>query len=413
MLIADETPRRFTRSFRVLTLLLLGFTFVVRLDAAEPLATQRERMVEEAVAAEGVTNRQILEVMRRVPRHEFIPRRVREFAYVDEALPISEGQTISPPSVVALMTQALDPQPEDRVLEIGTGSGYQAAVLSSLVREVYTIEIVKPLARRAADTLKRLRYRNVHVLVGDGAKGAPDQAPFDKILVTCSPEKVPPALVAQLKEGGRMVIPLGERYTQTLYLFTKQGGKLVPHALDPAVFVPMMGEAEAGRTLQPDPLTPHLINGGFEELAPGNRRPAAWYHQRQLQIETSTNAPAGQRFVTFRNRSPGRQANASQAFAIDGKQVGALALSCWVRASDIQNARGPHELGALVVTFSGKDRVILEATSVGRWSGTFGWRKWQTRIQVPPAACEAILAIGLFGATGAISFDDVAVEPAR
>jgi len=395
------------------TIIVAGLALLVRLQAAEPFAAQRDRMVEEAVAAEGVTNRQVLEVMRRTPRHEFIPSRVREFAYVDEALPIGEGQTISPPSVVGLMTQALDPQPEDRVLEIGTGSGYQAAVLSPLVREVYTIEIVKPLARRAAETLKRLEYKNVHVLTGDGAKGAPDHAPFDKVLATCSPEKVPPPLIAQLKEGGRLVIPLGERYTQTLYLFTKHAGQLVPDALGPIVFVPMTGEAEANRSVQSDPLHPRLANGGFEEVTPGKPRPAVWYHQRQLQLETATDAPEGKHFVTFRNSSPGRPANASQAFAIDGRQVGTLILSCYVRGTEIQDGRGEHELGAVVVTFSGKGHAVLDAIAVGNWRGTFAWTKWQTRIRVPPEASQAILSIGLFGTTGAISFDAVTVEPAH
>ena len=147
------------------------------------------------------------------------------------ALPIGEGQTISPPFIVAYMTEALDPQPSDNVLEIGTGSGYQAAVLAKLVRDVYTIEIVDPLGHKAAKTLERLHYDNVHVKVGDGYQGWPEHAPFDKIIVTCSPEKAPPALVEQLKEGGRMVIPVGERYQQTLYLMKKIDGKMVSEKL--------------------------------------------------------------------------------------------------------------------------------------------------------------------------------------
>ena len=137
------------------------------------------------------------------------------------ALPIGEQQTISPPFIVAYMTQEIDPQPTDRVLEIGTGSGYQAAMLSPLVKEVYTIEIVEPLGKRAARTLKRLGYKNVFAKVGDGYLGWPEAAPFDKIIVTCSPEKVPQPLVDQLKDGGLMIVPVGERYQQNLYLFRK------------------------------------------------------------------------------------------------------------------------------------------------------------------------------------------------
>src|SRR5262245_45958760 len=193
-----------------------------------PLASE---MVDKEIVAAGVKNERVVRAMRDTPRHEFVRPDERGRAYLDMALPIGSGQTISPPFVVASMTEAIDPQPGDRVLEIGTGSGYQAAVLSPLVTDVYTIEIVEPLARRATQTLKRLKYKNVHTRAGDGYKGWPEAAPFDKIIVTCSPEKVPQPLVEQLRDGGLMVIPVGERYQQTLYLMRKADGKLKSEAL--------------------------------------------------------------------------------------------------------------------------------------------------------------------------------------
>ncbi|MCE9528994.1 MAG: protein-L-isoaspartate(D-aspartate) O-methyltransferase, partial [Planctomycetales bacterium] len=176
-------------------------------------------------------------------------------------MPIGDKQTISSPFIVSYMTQSLDPKPTDKVLEIGTGSGYQAAVLSHLVKEVYSIEIVEALGRKAAVVLKKLRYDNVHTKVGDGFLGWKEHAPFDKIIVTCSPEKVPDPLVEQLKEGGLMVVPVGKRYEQTLYLFRKKDGKLESEALLPTLFVPMTGKAEENRKEKPDPLNPSLANG--------------------------------------------------------------------------------------------------------------------------------------------------------
>src|SRR5262245_29780008 len=206
-------------------------------------ADARHKMVDEMIAAEGVKNEKVLESMRSTPRHQFVKPSLKNLAYTDQALDIGFKQTISPPFIVAYMTEVLDPQPTEKVLEIGTGSGYQAAILSPLVQEVYSIEIVEPLGKRAAETLKRLKYKNVFTKIGDGYKGWPEHAPFDKIIVTCSPENVPQALVDQLREGGALIVPLGERYQQTLYRMKKQNGKLVSEALLPMLFVPMTGSA--------------------------------------------------------------------------------------------------------------------------------------------------------------------------
>ena len=204
----------------------------------------RQEMVKDQLAAPGrdIRDSRVLRAMGTVPRHEFVPEAVRGWAYRDQPLPIGYGQTISQPYIVAFMTEQLKPKQTDRVLEIGTGSGYQAAVLSKLVAEVYTIEIVEPLAQRAEADLKRLGFGNVKVRAGDGYAGWPEAAPFDAIIVTCAPDHVPQPLVDQLKEGGKMVIPVGRSENQSLYLLTNKGGKVERNAVLPVRFVPMTGE---------------------------------------------------------------------------------------------------------------------------------------------------------------------------
>jgi len=218
-------------------------------DAMEDpsFAQARERMVREQIEARGVTNETVLEAMRAVPRHLLVPPRLRHRAYEDRPLPIGHDQTISQPYIVAFMTEILDPQPGDRVLEIGTGSGYQAAVLAEIVEAVYSIEIVEPLAEQAARDLASIGYPNLHLRTGDGYLGWPEEAPFDAIIVTCAPEAVPQPLVEQLKEGGRMIIPVGGE-TQELYLLEKRDGAVEERAVLPVRFVPMTGRAGGTRT---------------------------------------------------------------------------------------------------------------------------------------------------------------------
>ena len=202
-------------------------------------------MIREQLVGAGrnITNARVLAVMEKVPRHEFVPEQQRNRAYEDRALPIGYDQTISQPYIVAFMTEQLDPQPTDRVLEIGTGSGYQAAVFAQLVAEVYTIEIIEPLAQRAEADLKRLGYTNIRVRAGDGCQGWPEAAPFDAIIVTCAPEQVPPPLVEQLRDGGRMIIPVGPIGDQELVLLCKRGEQLEQRAVLSVRFVPMTGGA--------------------------------------------------------------------------------------------------------------------------------------------------------------------------
>jgi protein-L-isoaspartate(D-aspartate) O-methyltransferase len=208
-------------------------------------ARQRQQMVQEQIRARGVTVPRVLAAMQEVPRHLFVPESERAQAYEDHPLPIGAGQTISQPYIVALMTALLDLKPQARVLEIGTGSGYQAAVLSRLAGEVYTVEIVPQLAERARDTLTRLGYGNVHVRVGDGYRGWPEAAPFDGILLTAAPSAVPPPLLAQLKPGGRLVLPIGG-FDQDLVVMTKRAdGSIQQDKVLPVRFVPMTGEAQS------------------------------------------------------------------------------------------------------------------------------------------------------------------------
>ncbi|MBE0433597.1 protein-L-isoaspartate(D-aspartate) O-methyltransferase [candidate division WOR-3 bacterium] len=200
-------------------------------------------MVRSQIEARGIADERVIDAMLKVERHRFVPKALEKLAYQDHPLPIGEGQTISQPYIVALMTDRLALRPTDRVLEIGTGSGYQAAILSLIVDEVYTIEIVEPLADSSAALLDRLGYKNVHVRHGDGFLGWPETAPFDAIIVTCAPPTVPEPLIAQLAEDGRLIVPLGDDF-QVLTLYRKSAGVLTQEEIAPVLFVPMKGLIE-------------------------------------------------------------------------------------------------------------------------------------------------------------------------
>jgi protein-L-isoaspartate(D-aspartate) O-methyltransferase len=203
----------------------------------------RSQMVDEQIAPRGIDDPAILAAMRKVPRHKFVPNDMINFAYEDHALPIGYGQTISQPFIVALMTQTIDPKPGQRVLEIGTGSGYQAAILAELGVEVYTIEIIPELATQATQRLTDLGYTNIHTLTADGYFGWQEFAPFDAIVVTAAPDHLPQPLANQLVEGGRLVIPIGPvGFLQSLWLFEKQAGELEATNLGGVSFVPLTGE---------------------------------------------------------------------------------------------------------------------------------------------------------------------------
>jgi protein-L-isoaspartate(D-aspartate) O-methyltransferase len=209
--------------------------------AGDEWTAERERMVDQQLGSRGIKDARVLDAMRSIPRHLFVPEPQRTLAYGDHPLPIGYSQTISQPYIVAFMSQALDVSSEHKVLEIGTGSGYQAAVLGKLARAVYTIEIIEPLAVRSRETLKTLGFGNVHVRAGNGYLGWPEEAPFDRIMVTAAPDEVPPALVKQLKIGGRMAIPVGVE-NQELRILRRTATGLETLETLPVRFVPMTGK---------------------------------------------------------------------------------------------------------------------------------------------------------------------------
>jgi len=389
--------------------------------ANDAFAKLREQMVRDRIESAGVKNPSVLRAMRATPRHEFVPSAVRDKAYFDMALPIGDSQTISSPFIVAWMTEVIDPQPTDKVLEIGTGSGYQAAVLSPLVKDVYTIEIVRPLGEQATEVLKDLDYKNVHVRVGDGFLGWPDEAPFDKIIVTCSPESIPQPLVDQLCEGGSMIIPVGERYQQTLYLLTKTGGVLERTALQPTLFVPMTGQAETTRKLKPDAANPTVVNGDFESVATsdsGKPQPLppdtviGWYYGRQVSAPRG-DAFKGTGFARFQNKTPDLSSHLLQGFPVDGREVTSIRLSGAVRTDDVKIGGQSDSLPAIIISLYDDQRRDVGVFVVGPFRGTKGWKTHSRLIRIPPQAREAIVRIGLFGATGTADFDAISIEATR
>ncbi len=235
--------------YSIVILSLFLFMNISSLNAFDPYETKRKVMIDRDIKGRGIKDISVINTMAKIPRHLFVAEKLKDKAYEDHPLPIGEGQTISQPYVVALMTEAIKLKPTDRVLEIGTGSGYQAAVLAEIAKEVYTIEIRKSLADMATQRLKDLGYTNVKVRCSDGYFGWEEYAPFDAIMVTAAANHIPPPLIKQLKKGGRLILPLGSTfYYQTLTLVTKnKDGTLRVEQMGPVAFVPMIGEINKKR----------------------------------------------------------------------------------------------------------------------------------------------------------------------
>ena len=372
-------------------------------------AEERAAMVEEVVVTEGITDERVIAALRTVPREAFVRPVDRRRAYVDAALPIGRGQTISPPFIVAYMTETLAVEPGMKVLEIGTGSGYQAAVLGEVGAEVYSIEIVKSLGEKAGRLLDRLGYDDVTTKVGDGYLGWPEHAPFDRIIVTCSPESVPRPLIDQLAEGGKLLVPLGERFQQTFHLFTKRDGELTAEELVPTFFVPMTGRSEDRREVQPDGLRPRVANASFEEDDDGDGRADGWHYQRQTLLmpdahdpdaygaEPPGEAPAGERFLRIAARDPDRLAQLLQGLPIDGRRVGRIGLAMRVRGKNLTPPGDGRPTAGAAVHFYDAKRRELPGMVIGPWSGSFDWDERGRRIPVPAAATEMIVRVFVLG----------------
>jgi len=408
------TANTIARMRRVLPVAVFCAAFMaatVTQSADGEYSAARNRLIDQAVAAEGITNEAVLQAMRKVPRHEFVPPGLRFRAYRDEALAIGSSQTISPPYIVAFMTETLDPQPNDRVLEVGTGSGYQAAVLAEIVEEVYSVEIVRSLAKSAERRLKKLNYDNVHVKAGDGYQGWPEHAPFDRIIVTCSPETVPEPLIEQLKDGGTMIIPIGERYQQSFYLFRKVGGDLQHERLTSTLFVPMTGESEERRRIQPDANNPQLTNGGFEADENNDGKADGWHYQRRSEL-VSGSPVQGDSYIEFRSENDGELAQALQGLALNGRTIGSIDVSLWAQVQDVKRGSRGERAGVIVHFYDGR-RVEIGARPIALWDDDMSWKQVRRRIAVPAKARELILRIGLNGATGSLAIDGVRLVTRR
>jgi len=382
-------------------------------NTKESFEIQRERLINNVLIPGGIKDPRVLKSVGATPRHEFVPKKYISQAYQDIAIPIGESQTISSPFIVSLMTESLDPQPTDKVLEIGTGSGYQAAILSPLVKDVYTIEIVQELGERTMQFMADMHYSNVHCLIGDGFKGWKENAPFDKIIVTCSPEKVPEPLVEQLREGGLMIIPEGERYQQMLYLMRKVDGKLEKVALRPTLFVPMTGTAEENRQVAPDPKNPKLLNGSFEEPLIQQFHIPGWYYQFGCVVVSDPDSPKGSKATEFQSNDPALPSMLLQGLALDGTVVKKIKLGGWMAGEDVKVGSNSERSPSIAIQYFDENRNRIGYNYVGGLKGSWKWRREEKIFQVPTATREAIVSVGLFGAEGTARFDDISIEAVK
>lgn len=405
------TQRKQALSVVALFMVLVNAS-IVSGQARDRFAAARRKMVTDVIEAEGVKNPLVLDAMATVPRHEFVGGGLRARAYEDVALPIGSQQTISSPFIVAYMTETLDPQPGDKVLEIGTGSGYQAAVLAAIVDQVYSIEIVNTLAKSAAKRLEKLGFENVTVKNGDGYLGWEEHAPFDRIIVTCSPESVPQPLIDQLREGGTMVVPIGERYQQSFYLFSKVDGKLKEKKLVPTLFVPMTGTSEDQRRVQPNSNNPYIVNGDFELDDNEDGRADGWHYQRQTEM-CLEKPMRGSVCLRFSNTTAGDLSQALQGSGVNGRNIAALKCAVWARTDGVAPGPAKQDFAGVIFHFYDSVRREVGSTVVARWRGTENWQQVRRTVAVPANAREMVIRIGLNGGTGTLDLDAFQIAPVR
>ncbi len=384
---------------------------IVRQELAD-FRIERDQLVERVLIPGGVRDPRAVEAIRHTPRHTFVPDGLRDQAYLDKALPIGEAQTISSPYIVAVMTEALQPDEEDSVLEIGTGSGYQAAVLSPLVKHVYTIEIVEPIGLETEKFLQGLGYTNIHTRIGDGYLGWAEHAPYQKIIVTCSPEEVPTPLVEQLAEGGLMVIPVGKRYQQLLHVFRKVNGKLVSESTRPTLFVPMTGQAEEERE-DKEPRGPELVNGDFEAAMVDGKFIPGWYYDFNAKLVRDKDSPAGSQVVEFSSQNGELPSSLIQGFRLDGRITPTIQLRGAVSTENVVGGAERWQVPIIQLRLLDENREELGTYWLGPYVGTRRWKMDQQVFRVHPRSREALIQIGLFGATGTIRFDGISVEAKR
>ncbi len=285
-------------------------------------------------------------------------------------------------------------------------------MLSPLVKDVYSIEIVKELGEKATKVLHRLGYKNVHTKIGDGYQGWAEHAPVRQDHRHCSPENVPQPLIDQLTDGGLMIIPVGERYQQTLMRMRKKGDALEKEALRPTLFVPMTGAAEDARKIQADPAHPTRsmeISKSIHE----DRRCARLVLQRGMVWNADKHSPSGEHYVSFNNDEAGTPTTLLQGFAIDGEVVRKLKIAAFVRTQHVTVGQAADEWPAITIQFFDSKRERLALNWIGPFKGTFAWSEREKEFDVPINTKEAIISIGLFGAVGRVSFDNVRITPIK
>jgi protein-L-isoaspartate(D-aspartate) O-methyltransferase len=274
---------------------------------------------------------------------------------------------------------------------------------------VYSIEIVESLARRATRTLKRLDYKNVQTKAGDGYLGWPEHAPFDKIIVTCSPDNVPTPLVEQLREGGRMVIPLGKRYQQTLYVMRKVNGKLEHEVLEPTFFVPMTGKAEQLRDHTGEPTACQLVNGSFE-VADDQGQPQSWYYRRRAEVVRDVNALDGEKVLRLHNDIPGQGAQVLQAIGIDGRHMQKISLNARLMGKQLHPGQTNEQTPRIEIAFYNQGRAPVKVALLGPWTGAFDWKEIRKSISVPQQTRLAVLTLSMYGGVGELLIDQINIQ---